>query len=224
MDATKYFDRETVTIDNESMTEIMPSTNRKIQLQLHLQASEDLRDMIGNNIIKEDLRREFARRIFYLQLATPGPVEVHVDPDRFNKIQLEDQEVIRDYTRNIEDIRSKVHMYVRPLHLAPEVGYLRHDAGINLRFKLALSAIEASNLLAPPFDVIDRQQAYAVTSLPNRAILPSGDHEDALNAMRGELGAYDPVARRRGIAHDHRQHFYVSRPAIRMYPVESSET
>lgn len=191
------------------MTESASSEDKRVQLRLHLQASDDLRELVGENLIAPDLRREFARRIFYLQLATPQPVEMR---------QEEVEGVTREYLRNIEDVSSKVHMYVRPLRLAPELGYAeREKAMVSLRFRLALTALEANYLLAPPFDIADRQHAFALTHIKEEAIVPAGERPAALEKIRRELGVYNPRARQRGVALDHKHYYYLNRPAIRHF-------
>lgn len=207
------------------MTENVSSEERKVQLRLHLQASDDLRELIGENLIAPELRREFARRIFYLELATPAPVEVHIGSHSFASGEVDDQDLVRTYTRNIENVTSKVHMYVRPLRLAPEVGYAeREGVGASVRFRLALTALEASYLLAPPFNVVDRHHAYALAGLRNEVLIPDDERPEAIARIRRELGVFNPRARRTGIAPDHRNYYYVNRPAIRNRAIEPKKT
>ena len=221
MVAAKCFDRRRIKTHNKTMTESMPSDDRKVQLRLHLQASDDLRELVGENLILPELRREFARRIFYLELATPAPVEVHLNTRYAGQGGVHDDEIIRNYTRTIEDVSSKTHMYVRPLRLAPEVGYAeREGRGASLRFRLALTALEASQLLAPPFDAVERHHAYALAGLRSEALVPTEERAAAVEQIRRELGVYNPLARRTGLALDHRHYYYLNRPAIRRQLVD----
>ena len=199
------------------MAESGSSEGRKVELRLHLQASDDLRDLVGENLIAPDLRREFARRIFYLQMAPPEPIEV---------AQGDVDMATRDYLRNIEDVDSKVHMYVRPLRLVPEVGYADKEekALVSLRFRLALTALEAEYLLATPFNGVDRHHAYALANLREEVIIPREGRSAAVEKIRRELGVYNPRARQRGVALDHKHYYYVSRPALRQYAVPSQQS
>lgn len=203
------------------MTESASSEERKVQLRLHLQASNDLKELVGENLISPELRREFARRIFYLELATPEPIERRIIPLPFGAEGIEGQDDITAYTRNIEDVTSKIHMYVRPLRLAPELGYgEREGVGANLRFRLALTALDASLLLAPPFDAVDPRRAYALAGLRDEALIPKEERPAAVDQIRRELGVYNPRARQTGLALDHRHYYYLNRPAVRSRAVE----
>jgi hypothetical protein len=157
------------------MTELMPAaTEKKVQLQLQLQASDALK-VLMSELVKPELRRDFARHAIYLALYTDPPVETPIDNDSLDGLSSEVGREVADYTKNIEDVSTKTHMFNRALHLAPEIGYYEHenhDHGVNLRFKLAVSAIEAKYLFAPPFDETDASGAYIVTHLP-RVILDS---------------------------------------------------
>lgn len=198
------------------MTESGSSEGRKVELRLHLQASDALRELVGENLIAPDLRREFARRIFYLQMVSPKPVEV---------LQEDVDMATRDYLRNVEDVDSKVHMYIRPLRLVPEVGYADKEekALVSLRFRLALTALEAEYLLAAPFNGTDRHHAYALANLRAEATIPKEERPAAIEKIRRELGVYNPRARQRGVALDHKHYYYMSRPAIRHYAVLQQE-
>ena len=207
------------------MTESLSSEERRVQLRLHLQASDDLRELVGENLISPELRREFARRIFYLELATPEPIERRLIPQAYGADEIEGQDILTAYTRNIEDVQSKVHMYVRPLRLAPEVGYAeREGVGVNLRFRLALTALDTSLLLAPPFDSVDSSRTYALAGLRNEALVPKEDRPAAVERIRRELGAYNPRARQAGVALDHRHYYYLNRPVVRSRPAELRKT
>lgn len=196
------------------MTEILPSVEKKVQLHLQMQSSDGLKKLTGE-LVQPEIRRNFARGILYLVLRTEDPVELTVNNDLVGAIDGEKSKVIVDYTKNIEDIKSKTHMYNRALHLAPEIGYYRHpnpDHGINLRFKLALSAIEARHLFSPPFDAVDSDRAYAVTNLPGSILGPESERSEILDDMRRKFG----VMSNKDWQHDRAPDlYYVSRPTIK---------
>jgi hypothetical protein len=197
------------------MTEIMPAaTEKKVQLQLQLQASDALKVLMGE-LVKPELRRDFARRAIYFALYADPPVEAIVDNNYADGLDPIVSKEIADYTRNIEDVTSKTHMFNRALHLAPEVGYYAHDNpahGINLRMKLAMSAIEAKYLLAPPFDEVDPEEAYIVTHMP-RAILDNDETRPfMLNYIRRRFGTVSGDNGRQARAPDL---YHVSRPTIK---------
>lgn len=196
------------------MTEILPSVEKKVQLHLQMQSSDGLKKLVGE-LIQPEIRRQFARRILYLVLRPQDPVEIAVNHDHVGAIDDETSKVIGEYTKNIEDIKSKTHMYNRALHLAPEIGYYKHanpDHGINLRFKLALSAVEASHLFAPPFNAVDSDRAYIVTNLPGSILGPEEERAETLNDMRRKFGVMTNKSWQHERAPDL---YYVSRPTIK---------
>lgn len=206
------------------MTERASSADNKVQLQLRFQASKDLQRLVGEHLILPELRREFARRVFYLTLAPPKPIEVAVDTSRVSRIDPEMQETLRLYRQGIEDVTSKVHMYVRPLRLAPELGYAaREAAAASLRFRLSLGRAEAEHLLAPPFDQVPPERVYVASHLRDAVLIPSEERADALFAMRMELGVYNVDAQRIGRAPDHRYRYYVDRPSVQSRHVDLNE-
>jgi hypothetical protein len=206
------------------MSERASPADNKVQLQLRFQASKDLQRLVGEHLILPDLRREFARRVFYLMLAPPKPIEVAVDTSHISRIDPDMQETLRLYRQGIEDITSKVHMYVRPLRLAPELGYAAQEAvSASLRFRLSLSQTEADRLLAPPFDQVPPSQVYAVSHLHDKVLVPPEERADALFAMRMELGVYSVDAQRLDRALDHRHHYYVDRPSVQSRHIDLNE-
>jgi hypothetical protein len=206
------------------MSEHASSADKKVQLQLRFQASEDLRRLVGEYLILPDLRREFARRVFYLMLASPKPVEVAVDTSRISRIDPDMQETLRQYRNGIEDITSKVHMYVRPLRLAPELGYAAQEGiSASLRFRLALSRVETDYLLARPFDQVPPEKVYVASQLRDEVLIPPEERADALYAMRMDLGVYSVNAQRLGRALDHQYHYYVDRPSVQSRHIDLNE-
>lgn len=222
MDAAKCFDIWRVTVDNIYMTEILPSVEKRVQLYLQLQASDELKKVVGELIqpaIYDDIqRRDIARRIFSLILHTDAPIIASIDTDQERLAGTEADEIIYKYTKLIED---KGHMYNRSLRLASEVGSYQHpdsSRGMNLRFKLALPPIEGGKLLTPPFDMIRRDRAYVIANLPSEILIPAEERGAALHRMRTSMGALARHNTQAIIAPDM---YYVSRPAIKRRSIDS---
>ncbi len=185
------------------MTELTPSSDdRVVQLQLQLQASDELKNLMSE-LVQPSLRRDFARRVIYLALYVNPPVEVPVDVN------------LSDYTKGIEDVTTKSQIYTKSLHLAPEIGMYQHPDslhGINLRFKLALTALEAGRLLAYPFDEVDADNAYLITNVPGAILGDSEMRPSVLNHMRSRLAPAASSGRQGTRALDA---YYVSRPMVK---------
>jgi hypothetical protein len=196
------------------MPELAPSVERKVQLQLQLQASDKLKELVSE-LITPERKREFAQRILYLILHTKYPVEMNVDPIHATAADNEMQRTIREYTSNIE---AGGRMYNRSLHVAPELGiyeFPHKEEGMNLRFKLALPDIEANKLLAPPFDQVSSNHAFVVSHLPGHLLVPPDERNLPLRRMRRRLGSVIHQGNPGVTAPDV---YYVSRPTIKKWP------
>jgi hypothetical protein len=196
------------------MPELDPLVERKVQLQLQLQASDGLKELIGE-LIAPERKREFAQSILYLILHTKYPVEMNVDPIHATVADNEMQRTVREYTSNIE---AGGRIYNRSLHVAPELGtyeFPHEEEGMNLRFKLALPDIEANKLLAPPFDQVSSNRAYVVSHLPNHLLIPSEERNLPLRRMRRRLGSTAHHGNPYVTAPDS---YYVSHPTIKKWP------
>jgi hypothetical protein len=196
------------------MTELASSVERKVQLQLQLQASGELKKLVSE-LITPDGKREFAQRILYLILHTKYPVEMNVDPIHATAADNEMQRTIREYTSNIE---AGGRMYNRSLHVAPELGiyeFPHKEEGMNLRFKLALPDIEANKLLAPPFDQVSSNRAFVVSHLPDHLLVPPDERNLPLRRMRRRLGSMVHQGNPGVTAPDV---YYVNHPTIKKWP------
>jgi hypothetical protein len=201
------------------MTEILPSVEKKVQLYLQLQASDELKKTVGELIqpaIFEDIqRRDIARHIFSLILHTAEPIVADLEVDRKSQVDSEADRLVQEYTKTIED---KGHMYNRSLRLAAEIGAYQHpdsQLGMNLRFKLALPSIEAKKLLAPPFSTVRPDRAYLVASLPGAILISPEKRDEALYRMRRSMGAFASYNKQAMLAPDA---YYVNRPTIKRRP------
>jgi hypothetical protein len=150
-----------------------------------------------------------------LALYTDPPVEAPVDNDALDGLNPVVSREVSDYTKNIEDVTTKTHMFNRALHLAPEIGYYEHERpehGVNLRFKLAVSAIEAKYLFAAPFDETSADQAYVVTHLPRTILDDDESRPVMLKYMRRKFSAAASASGSQARAPDL---YHVSRPMIK---------
>jgi hypothetical protein len=210
MGAAKCFDSGQECVDNKNMTELMPAaTEKKVQLQLQLQASDALKVLMGE-LLKPELRRNFTRSAIYLALYSNPPITLNGGDD------------LQKYTDGIEDVKTKVHLYTRSLHLAPDIGSLTHEDpayGVNLRFKLALTAIEGSALFSGPFRDVDPNRAYLLANLPGKILDDNSESRPVvLEYMRRK---FTTVPGDNGVQRRAPDLYYVNRPMVKKRVIEA---
>lgn len=184
---------------------------------LRFMGSESLAHVVEKAFIKPELRREFARRSFYLYLRTEDVVGISTRVKSVEAV-LRGHDPLEQYNIDISLPQRGHNLYSQHLPLSSQViGGAELPAprrGINLLFRLAVSEHEKERLLAPPFDDAMAGAMYITRDidarwLPQDILSDQAIRSQALDDMRAELGIrYAPV-RRRGYLLDS---YYVTHP------------
>lgn len=184
---------------------------------LRFTGSEALAHVVETALIKPELRREFARRSFYLYLRTEDPVEIQTRAKSVAAV-LNGHDPLERYNAGISLPQRDHNLYTQRLPLSSRViggaELPMPNRGINLLFRLAISEYEKERLLAPPFDEAMAGAMYVTRDIEAKWLAEDvlSDHavqSQALDDMRAELGVKYASVRRRGYLLDN---YYVTHP------------
>lgn len=216
MDAAECFDIAILAAHNILMvvtkSELESSDAGGVPLRLRFEGSSDLKEMVGE-LVKPELRREFARRSFYLYLRTPQSIEIPVSYRNRDQITRVD-DVVDSYHAHLAAKHKGRSVYANHLKLEPWMGRNDHPAsqrGVILLFKLALEEYEKSQLTFTPFESLRQDDLHVAHYLNDNVTVPESDRHEAYGAVASAMGGNNPAIRQRGYAYDS---LYVTHPTI----------
>lgn len=223
MDAAKCFDAVTVTVHNILMIEASRERDMDseggVPIQLRFEGSPDLKEVVGS-LVKPELRREFARRSFYLYLRTPQPVELPLSFHDINSLERADHTVDAYYAHLAVQHKGRS-VYASHLKLAPLMGHYEHPApqrGTSLLFQLALEEYEKQQVTSPPFESLRSEDLHVTHYLKDSVMIAECKRPEIYETIKSVMGANNPAVRRRGYAYDS---LYVVHPTIIQSPLKN---
>jgi hypothetical protein len=185
---------------------------------LRFTGSESLSDVIEHTLIKPELRREFARRSFYLFLRTEVPVDVESKTDNIDRM-MNGHDPLESYNAGIAQAHKGHDLYTNHYLLSSRViggiEYSTPRRGVSLLFRLAISEYEKQRLLAPPFAGVTAGAVYVTHDidemwLGDNVLSSDDDRSRAFQDVRAGLGANHASIRERGYLPDN---YHVTHPA-----------
>jgi len=183
-----------------------------VRTQLRFTGSEALSDVVGNSLVKPELRREFARRSFYLYLRTETPVDVSYHYGNADG-PLHMMDPLDEYNAGIAQRHKGQDLYTNHYDLSSRViggaEYGEPHRGVSLLFQVVVGEYERQRLLSSPFQEAATGPLYVTHDIPEGWLKQSANRSVDYQRMRVRLGALDSDVVRRGYLADH---YYISRP------------
>lgn len=217
MDETKYFDIINTPHHNKVMKGSANSSEPVPRAALRFTGSESLAHVIETTFVKPELRREFARRSFYLYLRTEVPVAVPTRSQSTIGI-LNGHDPLERYNAGVAQSHKDHDFYTHHYPLSSKIiGGVERPAphrGVNLLFRLAVSEYEKEQLLAPPFDSVMAGAMYVTHDIEEQWLAEDvlqGEPplSQAMGELRAQLGLGYASVRRRGYLLDN---YHVTHP------------
>lgn len=189
-----------------------------IRSALRFTGSEALAAVVENTLINPELRREFARRSFYLFLRTETPVEVPHQKKSIDRM-LNGFDPLERYNAGIAQSHKGQDLYIHHYPLSSRViggaEYVVPNRGLGLLFRLAIGEYEKQRLLAPPFNDVMAGGVFVTHEinehwLADDVLTANGVESQAMQNFRTNLGANHASIHDRGYLPDS---YYVTHPS-----------